>query len=123
MKTMGGTNIKDILDYCLKYFVKATSKGTYMVLLMYYAYKQDEVPGWAKRIILGSIAYVLSPIDAIPDLTPFIGMTDDVAVLTVGLLTILSYIDDEVRHKARAKLKNLASHIPDSVIDDVDAML
>ena len=48
-------------------------KLIYSVLLMFYAYQSEHTPPWAKRIITGAIAYLLLPLDGLPDLTPFIG--------------------------------------------------
>ncbi len=116
-------NLNKVTKYAKKLFTKASTKGLYMILLMYYAYRNEAVPAWAKRIILGTVAYVVSPIDAIPDLTPFIGMTDDIAVLSAGLVTIASYVDDGVRSKARIKLSEITSKINDESLDEVDDML
>lgn len=87
-----------------RYALQAGSKVVYIVLLMYYSYKRHETPKWAKVSILGSIAYFLSPIDFIPDLTPILGFTDDLGVLLVGLTAVSMYINKEVRDKAKQKL-------------------
>ncbi|HQW12835.1 MAG TPA: YkvA family protein [Saprospiraceae bacterium] len=87
-----------------RYALQAGSKVVYIVLLMYYSYKRSETPKWAKASILGSIAYFLSPIDFIPDLTPILGFTDDLGVLLVGLTAVSMYINKEVRDKAKHKL-------------------
>jgi uncharacterized membrane protein YkvA (DUF1232 family) len=120
---MNGFNLDKVIHYAKRLFSKASSKGLYMILLMYYAYRNEAVPAWAKRIILGTVAYVVSPIDAIPDLTPFIGMTDDIAVLSAGLVTIASYVDDGVRAKARKKLSEITSKVNDDSLDEVDDLL
>ncbi len=90
--------------------VKKAAKGgggslIYAALLMYYSFRRKETPTWAKAAILGSIAYFLSPVDFIPDLTPVLGYTDDLAVLVSGLITVGSHIDSEVRNKAKDKLQ------------------
>ncbi|MBR4569502.1 MAG: DUF1232 domain-containing protein [Candidatus Riflebacteria bacterium] len=36
-------------------------------------------------LIIISIIYVVSPIDAIPDITPMIGQADDLAALLIGI--------------------------------------
>ncbi|MEL7249308.1 MAG: YkvA family protein [Bacteroidota bacterium] len=79
-------------------------KLVYTALLLFYAYKRNETPHWARSIVLGALGYLLAPIDLIPDLTPLIGYTDDMTVLTLGLVTIAAYINQDVRTKARAKL-------------------
>ena len=79
-------------------------KAVYTALLMFYAYQRKETPFWAKNIILGVLGYLLAPLDFLPDLAPIIGFTDDIGILTVGLVTIASYVNDDVRTKARAKI-------------------
>jgi len=95
----------------------------YSVLLMLFAYKSKSTPIWAKRIILGSIAYLLSPIDSIPDLTPFIGFTDDLGVISFGLVTIACYIDDNVRNLAKQKVRTFFKNIDEKELLAVDKNL
>lgn len=79
-------------------------KIVYSILLLVYAYKRSDTPSWAKNIIIGAIGYFISPIDSIPDLTPILGLTDDIGVLSFGLVSIACYINDDVREKALVKL-------------------
>jgi len=76
-------------------------------MLFYYAFQEEDTPGWAKRIILGGVAYLLSPVDLIPDLTPILGYTDDISVLLIGLSTIALYVTDNVKMKARLYTKKV----------------
>lgn len=92
-------------DKIKKYAQQAGMKVVYTAMLLYYAYKRKETPMWARNVILGTLGYFISPIDALPDLTPLIGYTDDVGVLSFGLVTIACYVNDEVRIKARKKVK------------------
>lgn len=98
-------------------------KAVYSILLMYYAYKRKDTPGFAKRIILGTLGYFIALIDFIPDLTPFIGLTDDITILGIGLATVAAYINDEVRLKARTELKEWFSDIDEETIGEIDQKL
>lgn len=82
------------------------SKGVYSVLLLYFAYKRTDTPRWAKNIIIGVVGYFISPIDLIPDLTPFIGYTDDLKLLAVAVGTLAAYINPAVKTQAREKLES-----------------
>ena len=95
----------------------------YSVLLMVYAYQSERTPVWARRIILGALAYLLSPIDSIPDLTPFIGFTDDLGIISFGLVSIACYINNDVREKAKAKLFSLIKDVDEKELQAVDAKL
>ena len=66
------------------------------VLRLWYAAQSPKTPGWAKTIAYGALGYFVLPADAIVDLTPFIGFTDDVGVIGVALVTIAAHIDGEI---------------------------
>lgn len=113
-----------IIAYCLRFINKLSTKGLYILLLLYYTYQNGEVPSWAKKIILGSFAYFLNPLDSIPDLTPVLGMTDDIGVLAFGLVTIACYISDEIREKAEQKLSYIIKRkIDRQIITEVNSWL
>lgn len=116
--------LTEIINYLSRVWSNSKTTLVYSVLLLYYAYQNDDTPGWAKRIVLGSVTYVLSPIDAIPDLSPLIGMTDDIGVLGFGITSIACYIDKEVRSKAKDKIHQiLGEGIEDSLLVEVDKRL
>ena len=102
---------------------KIGQKFAYTVFLLVFAFRRKETPGWAKHIIIGAIGYFLTPFDSIPDLTPILGYTDDFGVLSFGLVTIASYINDDVRIEARRTLKKLFGSIDFDSIEEVDDKL
>ncbi|MBK9013418.1 MAG: DUF1232 domain-containing protein [Saprospiraceae bacterium] len=102
---------------------QAGLKVVYSVLLLYYAYRRSDTPIWAKRIILGVLGYFISPIDLLPDLSPIIGYTDDLGVLSFGLVTIAAYVNDEVRIKARQKLRGWFGDFNVEELSEVDKQL
>ncbi len=105
------------------YFRDAGLKTVYSALLLFYSFTRKETPAWAKNIILGVLGYFIAPIDAIPDLTPIIGYTDDLGVLSFGLVTIACYINDDVRIKARKKLKNWFGEFDVHELAEIDKQL
>jgi len=106
-----------------KFARQAGVKTVYTVLLLFYAYKRKDTPGWAKKLIIGVLGYFLAPIDAIPDLTPFIGLTDDFSLLSVGLVTIAGYVNKEVREQAREKLKAVFGEYDPNELVEIDKRL
>lgn len=74
-------------------------------LKMYYAAMDSDTPLWAKGIIFAALGYFISPIDAIPDITPVIGYTDDLGVLVAALAAVASHIKEEHTAKAKETLK------------------
>lgn len=108
----------------LKRFARqAGVKTVYTVLLLFYAFKRKDTPKWAKNIIIGLLGYFLAPIDAVPDLTPFIGLTDDLSLLSVGLVTVAGYINKEVKQQAREKLKALFGEYDPEELIEIDKRL
>jgi len=105
------------------YARQAGIQATYAALLLFYAYNRKETPGWAKRIVLGTLGYLISPIDLMPDLTPLIGYTDDLGVLTFGLVTIAAYVDKSTKLKAREKLKDWFGSYDESSLEEIDRQL
>lgn len=74
-------------------------------LWLYYAAEQPETPSWAKGVMYGALAYFISPVDAIPDITPLVGYADDLGVLATAIGTVSAYINEAVRAKTAAQLK------------------
>lgn len=85
----------------------ATSAGVnvvYVALLLFYTLRRKETPPWAKKIIIGALGYLISPIDALPDLTPFLGYTDDLSVLLFALSSIAFCVNEDIKSKAKSTL-------------------
>lgn len=74
-------------------------------LLLFYAAQEEQAPRWAKATIAGALGYFIVPIDAIADLTPGVGYADDLGVLVLAIAAVASYINDDVRDKADAKMR------------------
>ncbi|NJK34412.1 MAG: DUF1232 domain-containing protein [Oscillatoriales cyanobacterium SM2_2_1] len=74
-------------------------------LWLYFAAQNPNIPPGAKAVIYSALAYVLAPLDAIPDLVPAIGYTDDLGVLALAAATVIMHIDENVKEKTRETLK------------------
>lgn len=96
---------------------------TYSFLLLYYAFRRKETPVWARNIIIGVLGYFLAPLDALPDLTPVIGFTDDLGLLAFGLSAVAAYIDAEVRQKARTTAAKWLGGDDEAAFEAVDNRL
>ena len=82
------------------------------VLWLYYAAQRPDVPRWAKLTIYGALAYFVLPLDAVADFLPGIGFVDDLGALSAALLTVASYIDDDVKQRAQQKLAQWFGTLP-----------
>ncbi len=74
---------------------------------LYLAYKDPKVPLRIKVVIILVIAYLLSPIDLIPDFIPVLGYLDDFLLITVGIPILLKMVPKEIidEHIENAKTK------------------
>lgn len=72
---------------------------------LYFAAQRPETPAWAKTVIYSALAYFISPLDAVPDITPVIGYGDDLGILAGAIATVSFYITDEVKEETSKKLK------------------
>ena len=113
-----------VLKQKLPNYIKSLGlKTIYTVLLLFNAYSRKETPSWAKNIILGTLGYLITPIDGIPDLTPFVGMTDDIGVLSFGLVTVACYINNEIKDKSRVQLGKWFGEYDENVLAVIDQKL
>ncbi len=67
-----------------------------MVKLLGRLLKDSRVPGAEKALFVAAIVYVISPLDFIPDIFPFIGQVDDIYVVALTLLRLLNRTDASV---------------------------
>ena len=77
------------------------------LLAAYYCAFDRATPTQVKATLVAAIAYFVLPFDAIPDMLPVIGFTDDAAVLAAAIKLVASHITPEHRQAAREKLQEL----------------
>ena len=70
-------------------------------VLLYLVLRDPGTPKWAKATVIGALGYFIAPIDAIPDLIPGVGFTDDLGVLAVALGVVAASITPHMRQSAR----------------------
>ena len=73
-------------------------------LWCYYTAESKDTPKWAKATVFAALAYFVCPIDAIPDVTPGIGFTDDLGVLISAVAAIAMHITPVMKKKAAEKM-------------------
>lgn len=73
-------------DKVRKYSQKAGSEMVSVAEAAFLTFKDPKVSYRQKAVLLGSLLYLLSPIDAIPDVLPG-GFTDDMSVLLGALFS------------------------------------
>lgn len=91
-------------DKLKKFGKTAGSKVVYVGLLLYYTMKDKSISMKTRLSIAAALGYFIFPADAIFDLTPLIGYSDDLGVLLFVLAAVGKNITPEVKQKAKDKL-------------------
>ena len=78
------------------------------VFTLYYMLQDDKVSLQHKAYIVGALGYFILPIDLIPDgILPVIGITDDIAVMTLVLKLVKDSITPEIKARANARVSEI----------------
>ncbi|CUB05110.1 N-acetyltransferase [Marinomonas fungiae] len=92
---------------CKRYARSIGRAGLEKAFTLYYATEHKDCTLAHKTAIYGALGYLLTPIDAIPDLTPFLGYSDDISLIGGALIAVASCIDDGVKYKAKNRVSRL----------------
>jgi uncharacterized membrane protein YkvA (DUF1232 family) len=76
---------------------------------IYLAARDPRTPWYAKGLAAAIAAYVLSPIDLIPDFIPVLGYLDDLIIVPLGLWVVIKLIPAELMAEFRASADEAAS--------------
>ena len=74
------------------------------VVATYYCAFDSQTPLAARAVLLGAVAYFVTPFDMIPDFIPVIGFTDDATVLATAIAVAGAHIRAWHRDRARRAL-------------------
>ena len=77
------------------------------LLAAYYCAFDRQTPGHVRVVLLGALAYFVLPFDAIPDMLPLFGFTDDAAVLATAIKLVSDSMLPEHREAARQALERM----------------
>lgn len=78
----------------------------YKVLQLYYAMIDRDTPLQAKLVIAGALAYLVCPVDLIPDFLPA-GYADDMSAILAAYKMAEAYVTPKVKARARKKTADL----------------
>ncbi|SFB04964.1 Protein of unknown function [Cohnella sp. OV330] len=76
------------------------------VFVLYFAYRDDRSPWYAKLFAICVVAYAFSPIDLIPDFVPVLGYLDDVILVPLGVALALKMIPHAVIQECSLKAED-----------------
>jgi len=69
------------------------------VFLLYRSSRDPRMPLHVKILALLIVAYIISPIDIIPDFIPVLGLLDEVILVPIFLSFVVKMIPGDIRHE------------------------
>ena len=85
--------------------LKAGKKVVRLALALYFCLHDKDTPAWAKGVIIAALGYFIFPADAIPDVVPVAGYTDDLGGLTLAMTIVGMHVKQDHWEAADEKLK------------------
>jgi uncharacterized membrane protein YkvA (DUF1232 family) len=95
-------------------------KVIYVVLLLYYAMTDGNISVKNRLSIAAALGYFILPTDAIFDLTPLIGYSDDLGVLLFVLSQVAAAITPEIKDKAKNRIKDWFGTVDEGEIGEIE---
>lgn len=75
------------------------------IFTLFYAFRDDRTPWYAKMTSIISVIYLLSPADIVPDIIPLAGYIDDLFVVPFLVNISTRLLPADVKRIAEAKAK------------------
>ncbi len=65
--------------------------------LLWRALRHPQAPGWLKPAALALVAYLIWPVDLIPDFIPVLGVMDDIVLIPLAIRFLLGKLPGALR--------------------------
>ncbi len=87
--------------------IRGMKELLHKAVLLYILLLDADVPTRVKAVVIAALLYLIDPLDAIPDLSPFVGLLDDLAVIVAALSVISGQIHPHHEDQARSFVNDL----------------
>lgn len=95
----------------------------YPVLLLYNLLKSGDVDLKEKAMIIGTLGYVILPLDFIPDALVGPGYADDGLALTAAITALASCLSEDIQETSKDQLRNLLGEFDERALDSVTQII
>lgn len=83
------------------------------LMMLWRAFMAPGTPAWLKGLMLLVPAYLISPIDILPDFIPFAGWLDDIVVIPLLVSWIVSLLPRQAEARSTYERRDESSQIID----------
>jgi uncharacterized membrane protein YkvA (DUF1232 family) len=73
------------------------------MMAMYLACRHPRTPWYARVLAAAVVAYLVSPLDLIPDFIPVLGLVDDLILVPLGIAVVVNLIPEDVMRECRER--------------------
>jgi uncharacterized membrane protein YkvA (DUF1232 family) len=77
------------------------------LLAAWFCARDPATPRRVRLTLLAALGYFVLPVDAIPDIMPLLGFTDDAAVIAAAIAAVAGSITPEHRERAKKAMAEL----------------
>ena len=77
------------------------------LLAAWFCARDPATPRRVRLTLLAALGYFVLPVDAIPDIMPLLGFTDDAAVIAAAIAAVAGSITPEHRERAKQAMAEL----------------
>lgn len=77
------------------------------LLAAWFCARDPATPRRVRMTLLAALGYFVLPVDALPDIMPLLGFTDDAAVIAAAIAAVAGSITPEHRERAKQALAEL----------------
>ena len=102
-----GYKEKSFLKKVANFAGKAGREVIEKTLILYFCLNDSDTPIQAKMVIGGALAYFVNPMDAIADVVPLLGFSDDLGALAGSIAVVSVHIKPEHKDKAQRQIEVL----------------
>ena len=88
-------------------FAAAGSELIIQALELFYGATDTKTPKGARALAMAALAYFIMPLDAIPDMIPLLGFTDDLAMIFGAINKLHPHINQQHKKQAREKFDDM----------------
>ena len=82
------------------------------IAILYFAWRHPYTPPFIKGMLMALLAYVVSPIDILPDYMPIVGIVDDATIVPAAVLYVTHLLPQSIKAECERESVRLRKWIP-----------